>query len=197
MQWAVHTAQLSPCRRWEMWSRSASAGQLRAWLGSNRSAQLADVRGFARSFFKACLTPACGFKVLPGQIRPASRIAEVLGEVGLPQARGGLGLGGPDLGGAGRGGAGLGGPSLSGPALAASLAAAAAAAAEARAISSGARRILLERGDVRAEFASWRRAMLEGNWGNFTGGAVAPASAPASAQDPWGAVDKSAVTSAW
>jgi polyribonucleotide nucleotidyltransferase len=42
----------------------------------------------------------------------------------------------------------------------------------------------------------WDVPVLEGNWGNFTGGAVAPASAPA-AQDPWGSVDKSAVASAW
>ncbi len=45
--------------------------------------------------------------------------------------------------------------------------------------------------------SGWDVPVLDGNWGNVTGGTVASAASAAVAQDPWGAVDKKAVASAW
>jgi len=113
-----------------MWSNSTTALELRTHLRvPSRAAALADVPSYARRYFGACLTPACGFKLLPGQLRPPSRMGDSLGEETRGQD------------------------------------ARESSAAAARLIAAGGRRILLERLDVAAEFASWRRALTSGNWG--------------------------------
>ena len=97
--------------RWEAFSSSFTSNKIRGFLGfANRSAQHAEIPEFVRRFWAACPRRACGFKVMPGHVRPIEKLHELFT---APHTRS----------------------------------------------------ILLERANVSAEYASWRRSMLTGNWG--------------------------------